>query len=220
MRPKIYNFPQETLLRLGLNLKEILFLDYLEQFAGSGHMRSKRVDEKWYYKITYKKIMDDLPILNIKERQIRNMIARLEKIGIVQRLSDLKREMYLEIDFNAVYGFTLPTRFNLSEIGFHDEGNGLLTIDYYDIKKIKIIHDNARVKDLDKKELHTYLIAKLKLRFGETLFKAYIDDLLYIDEITDKYILFSASNVKVLGSQYGKKFKEAFDETIKELVDA
>ena len=220
MRPKIFNFPQVTLLRLGLNLKEILFLDYLQQFAGSGHMRSKRVDEKWYYKITYKKIMEDLPILNIKERQIRNMITRLEKIGIMNRLSDLKREMYLEIDFNAVYGFTLPTRFNLSEIGFHNRDNGLLTIDYYDIKKIKIIHDNARVKDLDKNNLLTHLLAKLKLRFGETLFKAYIDELLYIDEITDTYILFDVSNVKVLGSQYGNKLKEAFDEIIKELVDA
>lgn len=208
MRPKIFNFPQETLLRLGLSLKEVLFLDYLEQFAGSGHMRSKRVNEKWYYKITYKKIMDDLPILNIKERQIRNMITRLEKIGIMNRLSELKREMYLEIDFNAVYGFTLPTRFNLSEIGFHDEGNGLLTIDYYDIKKIKIIHDNARVKDLDKNDLLTHFLAKLKLRFGETLFKAYIDELLYIDEITDTYIIFDVSNVKVLGSQYGNKFRK------------
>ena len=96
MRQKIFNFPQETLLRLGLTLKEVLFLDYLEQFARSGHMRSKRVDEKWYYKITYKKIIEDLPILNIKERQIRNMITRLEKIGIINRLSDLKRELYLE----------------------------------------------------------------------------------------------------------------------------
>ena len=220
MRPKIYNFPQETLLRLGLNLKEILFLDYLEQFAGSGHMRSKRVDEKWYYKITYKKIMDDLPILNIKERQIRNMITRLEKIGIVQRLSDLKREMYLEIDFNAVYGFTLPTRFNLSEIGFHDEGNGLLTIDYYDIKKIKIIHGNARVKDVDKNNLYNHLLAKLRLHFGETLYKGFIEDKVYIDEITDTYILFDVTNIRILAKEYRKKFKEAFDETIKELVDA
>ena len=220
MRPKIYNFPQETLLRLGLNLKEILFLDYLEQFAGSGHMRSKRVDEKWYYKITYKKIMDDLPILNIKERQIRNMITRLEKIGILQRLSDLKREMYLEIDFNAVYGFTLPTRFNLSEIGFHDEGNGLLTIDYYDIKKIKIIHGNARVKDVDKNNLYNHLLAKLRLHFGETLYKGFIEDKVYIDEITDTYILFDVTNIRILAKEYRKKFKEAFDETIKELVDA
>lgn len=220
MRPKIFNFPQETLLRLGLSLKEVLFLDYLEQFAGSGHMRSKRVGEKWYYKITYKKITDDLPILNIKERQIRNMITRLEKIGIMNRLSELKREMYLEIDFNAIYGYSLPTRFNLSEIGFHDEGNGLLTIDYYDIKKIKIIHDNARVKYVDKNNLYNHLLAKLRLHFGETLYKGFIEDKVYIDEITDTYILFDVTNIRILAKEYGKKFKEAFDETIKELVDA
>ena len=220
MRPKIFNFPQETLLRLGLSLKEVLFLDYLQQFIGSNHMRSKRVDEKWYYKITYKKIMDDLPILNIKERQIRNMITRLEKIGIMNRLSELKREMYLEIDFNAVYGYSLPTHFNLSEIGFHDEGNGLLTIDYYDIKKIKIIHDNARVKNLDKNDLYNSLLAKLRLYFGETLYKGFIEDKVYIDEITDTYILFDVTNIRILAKEYGQKFKEAINSTLKELVDA
>lgn len=220
MRPKIFNFPQETVLRLGLNLKEILLLDHIEQFISSGNMRSKRLDGKWYFKLTYKKIMDDLPILDIKERQIRNIITKLEKLGILNRLSELKREMYLEVDFDVLFGNKLPAGFDLSVIGFKDTGNELLTIDYYDIKKIKIIHDSARVKDLDKNNLLTHLLAKLKLRFGETLFKAYIDDLLYIDEITDTYILFDVSNVKVLGSQYGNKFKESFDEIIKELVDA
>lgn len=95
MRPKIFNFPQETVLRLGLNLKEILLLDYIEQFISSGNMRSKRLDGKWYFKLTYKKIMDDLPILGIKERQIRNIITKLEKLGVLNRLSELKREMYL-----------------------------------------------------------------------------------------------------------------------------
>ena len=220
MRPKIFNFPQETLLGLGLNLKEILLLDYIEQFISSGNMRSKRLDGKWYFKLTYKKIMDDLPILGIKERQIRNIITKLEKLGILNRLSELKREMYLEVDFDVLFGNKLPAGFDLSVIGFKDTGNGLLTIDYYDIKKIKIIHDNARVKDLDKNDILTYLLAKLKLRFGETLFKAYIDNFLFIDKITDTYILFDVSNVKVLGLQYGNKFKEALDETIKELVDA
>ena len=218
MRPKIFNFPQETLLRLGLSLKEVLFLDYLEQFAGSGHMRNKRVDEKWYYKITYKKIMDDLPILNIKERQIRNIITKLEKLGILNRLSELKREMYLEVDFDVLFGNKLPTGFDLSAIGFHDEGNGLLTIDYYDIKKIKIIHENARVNDLDKNNLYNNLLAKLRLRFGETLYRGFIEDKVFIDEITDKYVLFDVTNIRILAKEYGQKFKNAFDETIKELA--
>lgn len=113
MRPKIFNFPQETLLRLGLNLKEILLLDYIEQFISRGNMRSKRLDGKWYFKLTYKKIMDDLPILDIKERQIRNIITKLEKLGILNRLSELKREMYLEVDFDALFGNKLPAGFDL-----------------------------------------------------------------------------------------------------------
>lgn len=214
MRPKIFNFPQETLLRLGLNLKKILLLDYIEQFISSGNMRSKRLDGKWYFKLTYKKIMDDLPILGIKERQIRNIITKLEKLGVLNRLSELKREVYLEVDFDVLFGNKLPTGFDLSAIGFKDTGNGLLTIDYYDIKKIKIIHDNARVNDLDKNNL----LAKLRLHFGETLYRAFIEDKVFIDEITDKYILFDVTNIRILAKEYGQKFKDAFDETIKELT--
>lgn len=214
MRPKIFNFPQETLLRLGLNLKKILLLDYIEQFISSGDMRSKRLDGKWYFKLTYKKIMDDLPILGIKERQIRNIITKLEKLGVLNRLSELKREVYLEVDFDVLFGNKLPTGFDLSAIGFKDTGNGLLTIDYYDIKKIKIIHDNARVNDLDKNNL----LAKLRLHFGETLYRAFIEDKVFIDEITDKYILFDVTNIRILAKEYGQKFKDAFDETIKELT--
>lgn len=108
----------------------------------------------------------------------------------------------------------------MSEIGFHDEGNGLLTIDYYDIKKIKIIHDNARVKDLDKNDLYNSLLAKLRLYFGETLYKGFIEDKVYIDEITDTYILFDVTNIRILAKEYGQKFKEAISSTLKELVDA
>ena len=181
-------------------------------------MRSKRLDGKWYFKLTYKKIMDDLPILGIKERQIRNIITKLEKLGVLNRLSELKREMYLEVDFDVLFGNKLPAGFNLSAIGFHDEGNGLLTIDYYDIKKIKIIHDNARVKDLDKNNLYNNLLAKLRSRFGETLYRGFIEDKVFIDEITDTYILFDVTNIRSLAKEYGQKFKNAFDETIKELV--
>ena len=39
MRPKIFNFPQETLLGLGLNLKEILLLNYIEQFISRGNKK-------------------------------------------------------------------------------------------------------------------------------------------------------------------------------------
>lgn len=56
MRPKIFNFPQETVLRLGLNLKEILLLDYIEQFISSGNMRSKKT---WWQVVFQTNLQED-----------------------------------------------------------------------------------------------------------------------------------------------------------------
>lgn len=137
MRTYIFNFEQEVSLRLDLTLKELLFLDYLYKFIDSGNMRYKFNEGKRYYRLTYKKVIEDLPMLRIKERQLRNLIVKLEQKKLINRLADLKNEMHIYVDFDALFGNKLPDGFDLSEIGFQDVGNGLLTIDYYDIKKLK-----------------------------------------------------------------------------------
>jgi hypothetical protein len=91
----------------------------------------------------------------------------------------------------------------------------VLTIDYYDIKKIKIIHDNARVKELDKDEFFNNLLANLKIHYGEILYDGFIKDKLDIDEITSKEIIFDIGNVKLVGQTYAQRFKDAFDKTLK-----
>ena len=218
MRNYIFEFDQQIVLRLGLKLNDLLFLDYLLQFVNSDYMRYKFIDQKRYYKITYKKILEDLLILNIKERQIRNLIAGLEKKEVIQRLSGEINELHLFINFDVLFGNKMPAHFDLSEIGFHDEGNGLLTIDYYDIKKIKIILNNARVKDLDKTNLYNNILANLRLHLGEILYKGFVEDKVYIDEITDSYILFDVTNIKILAKDNGKKFKDAIDLAISQLL--
>lgn len=215
MRNYIFEFDQEVVLRIGLKLNELLFLDYVAKFINSGNMRYKYLSGKRYYRLTYKKILEDLPVLKIKERQLRNLIASLEEKGVLERYAELKNEMHLYVDFNVLFGKKLPAKFNLSEIGFHNEGNGLLTIDYYDIKKIKIIHDNARVKELDINEFLNNLLANLKIHYGEILYDGFIKDKLDIDEITSKEIIFDIGNVKLVGQTYAQRFKDAFDNTLK-----
>lgn len=220
MRNYIFEFDQQVVLRLGLKLNELLFLDYVAQFINSGYMRYRVISGKRYYRLTYKKILEDLPILKVKERQLRNIITSLEEKGILQRYAELKNEMHIYVDFDVLFGNKLPDKFNLSEVGFHDEGNGVLTIEYYDIKKIKIIHDNARVKDIDKDELLNTFLASLKIYYGDILYKGFIEDKIEIDEITDKDILFDVGNVKLIGQTNSQKFKDAFDSTLKELLKA
>jgi hypothetical protein len=215
MRNYIFEFDQEVVLRLRLKLNELLFLDYVAKFINSGNMRYKFLSGKRYYRLTYKKILEDLPVLKIKERQLRNLIASLEEKGVLERYAELKNEMHLYVDFDVLFGKKLPAKFNLSEIGYHDAGNGVLTIDYYDIKKIKIIHDNARVKELDKDEFFNNLLANLKIHYGEILYDGFIKDKLDIDEITSKEIIFDIGNVKLVGQTYAQRFKDAFDNTLK-----
>lgn len=219
MRQFIFEFEQQVAMRLGLNLKELLFLDYILQFVNSGNMRSKRVEGKYYFRLTYKKIMDDLPILKIKERQIRNMITKLENMHLVERLSELKNEMHLNVDFDALFGNKLPDSFDLSEIGFHDEGNGVLTIDYYDIKKIKIITEYARVKDVDKDLLTNLVYENISSIISPTIFQGFIKDKVFVEDVKDEYVLLSVTNVRYVGKEYGEKVKFAVEKSLKSLID-
>ena len=219
MRTWIFEFDQQVAMRLGLNLKELLFLDYILQFVNSGNMRSKRVEGKYYFRLTYKKIMEDLPILKIKERQIRNIITKLENMHLVERLSELKNEMHLNVDFDALFGNKLPDGFDLSAIGFHDEGNGVLTIDYYDIKKIKIITEYARVRDVDKDLLTNLFYENISSIITPTIFQGFIKDKVFVEDVKDGYVLLSVTNVKYVGKEYGEKVKFALEKALKSLVD-
>lgn len=219
MRTWIFEFDQQVAMRLGLNLKELLFLDYILQFVNSGNMRSKRVEGKYYFRLTYKKIIEDLPILKIKERQIRNMIAKLENMHLVERLSELKNEMHLNIDFDALFGNKLPDGFDLSAIGFHDEGNGVLTIDYYDIKKIKIITEYARVRNVDKDLLTSLFYENISSILTPTIFQGFIKDKVFVEEVKDGYVLLSATNIKYVGKEYGERVKFAVEKSLKSLID-
>lgn len=219
MRNYIFEFEQQVAMRLGLNLKELLFLDYIFQFVNSGYMRSKRVEGKQYFRLTYKKIMEDLPILKIKERQIRNMITKLENMHLVERLSELKNEMHLNVDFDALFGNKLPDGFDLSAIGFHDEGNGVLTIDYYDIKKIKIITEYARARNVDKDLLTNLFYENISSIISPTIFQGFIKDKVFVEEVKDGYVLLPVTNVKYVGKDYGEKVKFALEKSLKSLID-
>lgn len=76
------------------------------------------------------------------------------------------------------------------------------------------------MRELDKQQLQDTLLAYLKTYYGDTLYRGFIEDKLEIEEITDKDILFDVGNVRLIGKTYGQKFREAFDDTLKELVPA
>lgn len=126
---------------------------------------------------------------------------------LVERLAELKNEMHINVDFDVIFGNKLPDGFDLSAIGFHDEGNGVLTIDYYDIKKIKIITEYARVRDVDKTLLTNLIYENIQNIVSPTIFQGFIKDKVFVEAIKDGYVLLSASNIKIVGKKYGERLK-------------
>ena len=94
MRQYIFRFEQERMVKLGLNVTELLILDYMIGFFGNDIIKARVVNQEHFFKLSYKKIFSDLPILNIQERQLRNIFKHLEEKKIIKRL---KKEIETKI---------------------------------------------------------------------------------------------------------------------------
>lgn len=106
MKNLIFEFEQEKVVQLNLKLKELVLLEYMLKFFKNKQIKTKAKEDKFYCRLSYKQILKDLPILCIKERQLRNLIIGLEQKGIIERFSELKNQVYLFINWDKL--FSLP----------------------------------------------------------------------------------------------------------------
>lgn len=105
MRSYIFQFSQPKARRLELTMDELLILDYLINFfEHSGKAKNKIARGKYFYWITYKKILEDLPILNFGYGRMRQIISKLQKLEIIEKLDDLQNstKMFLHINEKAL----------------------------------------------------------------------------------------------------------------------
>lgn len=88
------NVCQEYLTNKNLDVVDGLLLDYLLEFMNNGGMVSIEINNKKFYWLYSKKIMEDLPILNMGERNLRFRFANLEHNGCISRIVHQKRCFY------------------------------------------------------------------------------------------------------------------------------
>ena len=98
MRTYIFNYEQEQALKLGLGVRELLILDYLQRFVDSGTMNKKLIDGKMFYLVAYRKVLSDLPILRIQERQLRNIFRILAERKIIAVKNETAYYLYININ--------------------------------------------------------------------------------------------------------------------------
>ncbi len=238
MREYIFSFPQSLALRFNLSLCDLLFLDYFYNFSSSGAMRYIYHDSKKYYKLTYKKIMDDLPILNKKERQIREMITNLEKKSLIERFRGFKNQMYIFVDYEVLFGYKpLNDECHLAE-NHQDAGEKVPAIDNYN-NNLNIISEDAREKEkiklkdrsgtirVDTKiDLNLYTtisefekeIKKQAIELcGDVVGKLYFSDLKVTSINADHILFFFVYKESVL-KNFKEQFKFIVQSAIKQVV--
>lgn len=213
MRNFIFEFEQEQALNLDLNLKDLLLLDYMYKFFNSDQIKRQRKGKKFYCRLTYNKALSDLPILHIKERQLRNMIIKLESKGILERLSELKNQMHLYVNWGLLLGSQFPNTQNQSEANFLDVGNGVPTIDTENNNKIKITIQSARVKDLDLELFNKKLHKLLKQQFSSISYSLFLCEYKAVETHEDG-ITFEVKWKEHLE----KHFMDKFTETVKQAL--
>lgn len=77
MKYTINGFSQAKLIEYGLDEKDSLLLRYLVDFKGSGKMRSRIVGQEEFYWLSYKGVIEEYPILNLKEDSVYRRLKKL-----------------------------------------------------------------------------------------------------------------------------------------------
>ncbi len=217
MRDFIFEFEQEQALKFGLKLNELLLLDYMFKFFTSDQIRKRQKGDRLYCKLTYNKVLTDLPILRIKERQLRNMIIQLENKGFVERLSELKNQMYLYVDFDRLLGTDLLFGSNGQAINFLNVGKNLPTIDNYNIKKIKINITNARMRELDLDLFNSELHKLLKVKVSKVSYDLFFNSIKACQADADG-IVFNAKYKEQIEKSFMNKFTSIVNEVVSNII--
>ncbi len=77
MKYTVNGFLQEKLIEYELDDKDAILLRYFVDFKGSGKMKSRIVDEEQYYWLSYKGVIEEYPILNLKEDSVYRRLKKL-----------------------------------------------------------------------------------------------------------------------------------------------
>ena len=89
MRYTIFGFDQEDSIELGLGLDELLILDQIVNFFLSNNSVPIIYNGETYYWFAYSKLLDDLPILGIKnKRTVARKVDNLVKAGLLKKHVD------------------------------------------------------------------------------------------------------------------------------------
>ena len=91
MKQYILQFSQDFALNKNLDIIDLHILDYMIKWFGSGFAVAKKLDNKGkvqddiYYMFSQKKLIEDMPILNLQLRAVQKRLKNFEGLNIIKR---------------------------------------------------------------------------------------------------------------------------------------
>lgn len=223
MRDFIFDFDQKTAVELNLSMEECLLLDYLVKFFDSNNAVTKYINRRKFCWITYKKMLDDLPILRKKERQTRRILVDLEQKGLIKRHLENRNRLYIYINQEVLFygpdGQSWLSYENLRDLNDLPAGQNVPPIVRYYRNKIKIITKNARVKEINGNDFHLKLMQTIKPLISEYAFDNHFKES-KIDSVSDKLILLTVISASEMEDHVKKVFENSIHELIKQMTES
>lgn len=83
MRDSILGFSQEKLIQYDVDMTDVLLLDYIQKALSQPSMIKIFENKQPYVWLNHSKILEDLPILNIKESMLKKRLSKLISIELI-----------------------------------------------------------------------------------------------------------------------------------------
>ena len=105
MRDSIFGLSQRRAIQEKISLEQLLILDTLNHFFESGECQHIVVNDRKYYWIEYSKMRNDMPILDISERQWMNIINDLIDKHFINKYKPKHNstKMYFSLNLNRLF---------------------------------------------------------------------------------------------------------------------
>lgn len=84
MRYSIMGFNQEELIKYDIDMLDVLLLDYIQKAISQPSMIKEFENGQSYVWLQHKKILEDLPILNIRENMLKKRLSKLVDLGLIK----------------------------------------------------------------------------------------------------------------------------------------
>ena len=103
MKKYILGFRQAMAVKYNLTANDLLLLSYINDYIDSGIALVKTYHYEEYYKITFQKIIDDLPVAFNNRRSLYRSLRKLESKRLVKIYNDNQQRLYLLLNYKAIF---------------------------------------------------------------------------------------------------------------------